>query len=66
MNGGAVSEERSPEKEAIDLRKLDQEPLLEAGILLCGSLEDMAVGWRFGGLKTGGRQERRRTDNNTE
>lgn len=38
----------------LTLRKLDQELLLEAGMLLCGSLlEAMAVGWRFGSLKTG-------------
>lgn len=27
MNGGAVKDERSPEKEAMDFRKADQEPL---------------------------------------
>lgn len=31
INGGAVSEERSPEKEAIDLRNDDQLPRWAAG-----------------------------------
>jgi hypothetical protein len=44
MKGGAVNEERSPLKEAIDFKKLAQDPLLAGGMADCGSLLELMLG----------------------